>query len=52
MNNGYEEYPVNASGLSTEHAAAVIVIGCLLALIAIRKGFTGINVGGLTVGVK
>lgn len=50
--NGYEEYPVNASGLTTEYAAAVLVIGSLIVLIAIRKGFTGINVGGITVGVK
>lgn len=50
--NEYDDYPVNSGGLSTEHAAAVLVIGSLIILIAIRKGFTGVNVAGVTVGIK
>lgn len=41
------------AGFSTEHAAAVIVIGSLVFLIAIRHGFRGLGlpgVGGISVG--
>lgn len=44
----------NPSGrLTTEHAAAVVVIGALVFLVAIRRGFRGIGVpgvGGIHVG--
>lgn len=43
--------PVKMSGLSTEHAAGVIIIGSLLALIAIRKGFLPTNIGRVTGGL-
>lgn len=43
--------PVKLSGLSTEHAAGVIIIGSLLALVAIRRGFLPTNVGRLTGGL-
>jgi hypothetical protein len=41
------------AGLSTEHAAAVVVIGSLVFLILIRRGFRGVGipgVGGIKVG--
>lgn len=40
-------------GMSTEHAAAAVVIGSLIFLIMIRRGFRGIGVpgvGGLRLG--
>lgn len=40
--------PVNGiKGLSTEYAAAVVVIGSLVALILIRRGFRGLKVPGV-----
>lgn len=39
------------SNLSTAHASGVVVIGALLALVAIRMGFRGINVGGASLRV-
>lgn len=42
---------IKGVGLSTEHAAAAVVIGALLALILIKRGFRGVNVGGIHVGV-
>lgn len=41
--NDYD-HPVKGSGLMTEHAAAVIVIGSLAFLVLVRRGFRGINV--------
>lgn len=40
------------SGLSTEHAAAVVVLTALAFLIAIRRGFSGVSVGGVGVSVR
>lgn len=43
----------NMTGLTTEHAAAVVVIGSLVFLILIRRGFRGVGipgVGGVKVG--
>lgn len=40
------------NGLTTEYAAAGIVITCLILLWVIRRGFRGINVGGVSVSVK
>lgn len=34
------------SGFTTPHAAAIVVIGSLAALILIRRGFRGVSVGG------
>lgn len=48
---GNPQNPVKMNGLSTEHAAAAIVIGSLLALVAIRRGFLPTNVGRLTGGL-
>jgi hypothetical protein len=41
----------NMTGLTTEHAAAVVVIGSLVFLILIRRGFRGVGVPGVG-GVK
>jgi hypothetical protein len=49
----YGDESPNGGMLTTEHAAAVIVIGALVALIVIRKGFRGIaipGVGGAVIG--
>ena len=47
-----EDNPIKSGGLSTEHATAAIVIGCLVALVMVRRGFRGVNVGGVSVGVR
>ena len=39
------------SGLTTEHAAAVVVLGSLVILILVRRGFRGVGVPGVG-GVK
>lgn len=39
-------------GMTTERAAQVLVIGALVALVAIKFGFRGVNVGGVSIGVK
>lgn len=36
-----------ANGITTERATAGIVIGCLIALILLRRGFRGANVSGV-----
>lgn len=44
--------PVSSiGGFATEHATAVLIIGCLAALMAIRAGFRGVSVAGVKVGV-
>lgn len=47
--NDYDN-PVDG-GFTTAHAAAGIVVGCLVALWAIRRGFRGVNIGGTGVRV-
>jgi hypothetical protein len=44
--------PVTTTGGNTEYATGAIVIGCLVALIFIARGFRGVHVGGVSVGVK
>lgn len=39
-------------GFTTPHAVAGVVIGSLLVLCLIRRGFRGVSAGGITVGVK
>lgn len=47
------ENPVSGSMTgNTEYATAGIVIGALVALILIARGFRGVNVGGVSVGVR
>lgn len=45
-------YPVEDGNGGTPRAAAGIVIGALVALILIRRGFRGVSVGGVNVGVR
>ncbi len=42
---------VQTGGVSTPHSAAILVIGSLIALVLIKKGFRGVNLGGVKVGV-
>lgn len=44
--------PVKVGGLSIEHAAGALVIGSLIVLILIARGFRGVSVGGINVGVR
>jgi len=48
----YDEYdhPVKIGGFGTPQACAIIVIGALVFLILIKRGFRGVSAGG--VGVK
>ena len=43
--------PIAGAGMTTEKAAAVLVIGSLIALIAIRRGFRGVSVSGMSGGL-
>lgn len=43
--------PVKGQGLSTEQAAAAIVLGSLVALIAVRRGFRGVSVSKVSGGL-
>lgn len=41
-------HPVKGNGtITTEYAVAALVIGCLVALILIRRGFRGIGLPGV-----
>lgn len=43
-----QTHPVKGfSGVTTEYAVGALVIGCLVALILIRRGFRGVGVPGL-----
>jgi len=43
---------VAATGLTPERAAAVVVIGALIILILIKRGFRGVSAGGVSLNVK
>ena len=43
----------NSTGFfNTEHATGALVLGALVALILIRRGFRGVSVAGVSVGIK
>jgi hypothetical protein len=45
-------HPVKGlNSLSTEYAAAVVVLGAMAILIIIRRGFRGVSLGGASVRV-
>lgn len=44
--------PVKGQGLTTEHAAGIIIISALVFLIMVKRGFRGVNVGGVGVSVR
>jgi hypothetical protein len=50
--NSNDTMPVKGGGMQTEHGVAVVVIGALVALIMIRRGFRGVSVGGASIGVR
>lgn len=47
----YQDSPVNpvtgANGITTERAVAGLVLGCLVALILLRRGFRGVGIPGV-----
>lgn len=43
--------PTTRGGFNTEQAAAALVIGSLIGLIMIRRGFRGVSVGRATGGL-
>ena len=44
--------PIGATWWSTEHVAGALVIGALLFLILVGRGFRGVSVGGASIGVR
>ena len=44
--------PISAGFWSTEHVAGALVIGALVFLILIARGFRGVSVGGVGVGIR
>jgi hypothetical protein len=53
LNGGYDDAnAVQPTGLTPERAAAILIIGALVFLIMISRGFRGVNVGGVSVGVR
>lgn len=44
--------PVSTSTGNTEYSTAALVIGSLVVLVLIARGFRGVNVGGVSVGVR
>lgn len=45
--------PVKGTGgITTPHAAAIVVLGSLAFLILVRRGFRGVNLGGVGVSVR
>lgn len=47
-----QEFPVTATNVDTPRAAAGIVLGALVALWLLRRGFRGISAGGVNIGIK
>ena len=43
--------PVSGTGTTTERAAGILVIGALVVLIMINRGFRGVSVGRLSGGL-
>ena len=50
--DGAPTNPVSGQTGNTEYATAALVIGSLVALMLIARGFRGVNVGGVSVGVR
>jgi hypothetical protein len=44
--------PVSGGGMDTQHVAGAVVVLSILALWAIRRGFRGVSVGGINVGIR
>jgi len=52
MPSNDDTFDVTDNSVSTPRAAAGLVIGALIALMLIRRGFRGASVGGVSVGIK
>lgn len=52
MANDYDTDYLPANGFTTPRAAAGLVIGAVIALALLRRGFRGVSVGGVSVGLK
>ncbi len=51
--SAYDDNPdLTQVGFTTPRAAAGLVIGSVVALWLLRRGFRGVSVGGVSVGVK
>jgi hypothetical protein len=48
----YENPIKTFGGFSTEHMAGAVVIGALVFLILVGRGFRGLSAGGVHVGVR
>lgn len=46
------EQKVRGGAGNVEYSTAAVVIGALLFLILIRRGFRGVSAGGLSVGIR
>lgn len=46
------KHNVGGSVFNSAHASGAIVIGALVALVLIRRGFRGVSVAGVSVGIK
>jgi hypothetical protein len=44
--------PAMIGGWDTQHMAAVVIFGAMLFLFLIRRGFRGLSVGGVSVGIR
>lgn len=44
--------PAEMRSISTEMVTGAIVIGAVIILVAIKRGFRGVNLGGVSVGIK
>lgn len=53
MADNYDgNFPITTGWWSTEHVAGALVIGSLLLLILIGRGFRGVSAGGVSVGIR
>lgn len=51
--SGYDDAnSLQPTGITPERALAIVVIAALIFLILINRGFRGVSVGGLSVGVR
>jgi hypothetical protein len=44
--------PVIGAGIDTQHVAAAVVVFAIVALWGIRRGFRGVNLAGVHVGIR
>lgn len=52
MHESDNQNPIGGAMWSTEHVAGALVIGALVFLILVGRGFRGVSVGGIGVGVR